>query len=433
MLPVISRTQLGMSSKDPLPSVSALEHCPLHLLGAIYALALRFVQNDEHLAVWQSQTSPSADVIWRFVYEQLQEEIYLPRLSVLQAALLYLHKEPADEQRYALSDTPFTWSWVGTIVGLATSLSLQTESSMFAIPSWEKRLRKRLWWAVLTEDKWRALLLGRPPYIHRQEWDVEELEPAHFASSSVYGQDSDHVPFIFFSRLTVIAESVQGTLYSLRASQMLCTDMDASVAAARPLLEELNAWRASLPDFRRTSQSNSWNANAGAQSSLQFSYYLLVIYVYRALLRPMVQSNIPPHIIDLEEPIVVDTTLNFDDFNWEVPALANVTPLPTLDTSAETHAEMAEDIVRAANECAAGMINLTRRLSFSDLSSFWHSCKSIISTISMKQPLSHDMNRVPCRLCIDFELPRLAHCAGAECTMGSQVETVARYLAPDAQ
>ena len=326
------------------------------------------------MALWHSQTAPSADLIWRLVYEQLQEEVHIPRMSVLKAALLYLHKDPADKERYSLSETPFTWSWVGKIVGLATSLSLQTESSMFAVPSWEKRLRKRLWWAVLAEDKWRSLLLGRPSYIHRQEWDVEELEPVHFASSSASKEHNDHIPFLAFSRLTVIAEKVQETLYSLRSAQRLAPDMDASVAAARPLLDELNAWRSSLPDSRRP-QETSWNANAGTRSSLHYSYYLLVIYVYRALLRPMVQSNVPPHIIDLEEPIVVDTTLNFDDFNWEVPALANVTPLPTLDASAGTHADITEDIVRAANECAAGMINLTRRLSFTDLSSFWHSCK----------------------------------------------------------
>lgn len=377
MLPVISRSQLGITSKTvAVPQVSAIEKCPLHLLAAIYALALRFVSDDEHLAVWHTQRAPSTDDLWRLVYEELQQAIHQPHLSVVQAALLYLHKDPCDERRHSLSDTPFTWAWTGKLVGLTTSLGLHTESSMWAIPSWEKRLRKRIWWAVYAEDKWRSLLMGRPPYLHRQEWDVEELDSTHFQLLPGDLSLDDHHPFISFVNLSQIAESLQETLYSLRASQKLSPDMSASIQAARPLLERLEVWRTSLTDHENHVIGQPGCSETGPRFSIHFAYYILVIYVYRALFRPMVQPATPPHIIDLEEPIILDNSLNFDDFSWDVTGLANTTPFPALNVVADSQAETFDDVARAGNECAAGVINLARRLSFSDTGKFWHSCKS---------------------------------------------------------
>ena len=378
VLPVVSRFQLGITPADRVPPAAALERCPLHLLGAMYALALRYVPYDKHLAVWYSQTSLSTDALWRFVYEELQEQIHQPSLSVVQAALLYLHKEPADDKRHSLTDTPFTWSWTGKLVGLTTSLGLHTECSMWAIPSWEKRLRRRLWWAVYAEDKWRSLLMGRPPYIHWQEWDVEELDPSYFVSASADIPQDERIPFQSFIALTLIAESVQESLYSLKASQRLANDMSTSVQVARPLLEKLEVWRNStagyghLPDDASDPNSDS----SGSRSSLRFAYHILVIYVYRALLRPQVQSMTPPHIIDLEEPIVFDGSLDLADFDWGVPGPTSTTPFPAATAADDSRTKVVEDITRAAAECAAGTISCVRRFSFGDLSSFWHSCKS---------------------------------------------------------
>lgn len=367
MLPVISRSHLGISSADGLPPRSALERCPLHLIAAIYASALRFVSDDEHLSVWNAQTSPSIDAIWRLVYEELQEDVHQSQLSVVQAALLYLHKDPSDEGRQPLSDTPFVWSWTGKLVGLTTSLGLHTECSMWAIPSWEKRLRKRIWWAVYAEDKWRSLLLGRPPYIHSQEWDIEDLDASDFGSVSRSRHDVGDNPFRIFVSLTRIAESVQETFYSLRAAQRLSIDMTASIQAARPLLQRLEIWRSSLVESAPEATTPPY--------SIRFAYHVLVIYIYRALFRPMIQPSTPPHVIDLEEPIELDSSLNFDDFSWDAPGLVNITPFPAVNTVNDSQAEIVEDVAKAAIECAAGIINLARRLSFSDLSSFWPSCK----------------------------------------------------------
>jgi hypothetical protein len=436
MLPVISRPHMGISPTSRLPPRSALERCELHLLAAIYASALRYVSDDEHLSVWHSQTSPSTDAIWRLVYEELQEDVHQSQLSVVQATLLYLHKDPSDNGRHSLSDTPFVWSWVGKLVGLTTSLGMHTECSMWAIPSWEKRLRKRIWWAVYAEDKWRSLLLGRPPYIHSQEWDIEDLDASDFGSLSSDKPDDARNLFRNFISLTRIAESIQETFYSLRAAQRLSVDMAASIQAARPLLQQLEAWRSSqVESFPRPNEAFTIE-NTTPPYSVRFAYHVLVIYIYRALYRPMIQPSTPPHVIDLEEPMELDNTLNFDDFSWDAPGLVNLTPFPAINKVTDSQVEVVEDVAKTAIECAAGVINLLRRLSFSDLSSFWPSCKCATQhflKISL-YPVRHaDENRVSNRVRRSFQLHGTTSSASPERAARSKSQAITRSVEPNSQ
>jgi hypothetical protein len=437
MLPVVSRSRLGVSAASRMPQRSALERCPLHLLAAMYASALRFVSHDEHLSVWHAQTSPSVDAIWRLVYEELQEDVHQSQLSVVQATLLYLHKDPSDDGRNTLSDTPFVWSWVGKLVGLTTSLGINTECSMWAIPSWEKRLRKRIWWAVYAEDKWRSLLMGRPPYIHQQEWDIEDLDASDFGPTPAGNSNDENNTFRSFIGLTKIAESVQETFYSLRAAQKLSVDMAASIQAARPILQQLEVWRSSLVEAAPRTSENSAIENTTPPYSIRFAYHVLVIYIYRALFRPMVQPSTPPHVIDLEEPVVIDSNLDFEDFNWDAPGLVNMTPFPTLNTVTDSQVEIVEDVAKAAIECAAGAINLARRLSFSDLNSFWPSC-----TFARKRYRLIDLLvivryanevRVPNRFRRCFQFCRPPGSTGTKCAACSKVKAVTGYVESDSQ
>lgn len=214
-LPLVSRFQLGLAPSCHVPDVSVLEQIPVHLLAAIYASALPFAAHDDYLCVLSTYNSTPADRLWRIVYERLAEEIHTPHLSALQAGLLYLHKPLLDDSRSATADTPFVWSWVGSMVGLASSLGLHIECRMWGIPAWEKRLRRRLWWAVYAEDKWRSLLMGRPPFIRREEWDVSELDAGDFIFQAHSGAQGHagvggpvEVPFRFLVDLAQIAETI---------------------------------------------------------------------------------------------------------------------------------------------------------------------------------------------------------------------------------
>lgn len=212
--PVLSRTDLGIGQGQDIPDISVLSRMPTHLLAAVYGSSLPFVSDDDHLAMFALYEKPSISKIWWIVYQLIQEEIHAPKLSVVQAALMYIHKPLKDYNSHAVADTPFTWSFVGTVVGLAHSLGLQLECGMMGLPAWEKRLRRRLWWALYIEDKFLSLMLGKPPYLRSSEWDVVELNDNDFTITpqSHLPILGSKLPFRDMARLAVIAEAIQEKL-----------------------------------------------------------------------------------------------------------------------------------------------------------------------------------------------------------------------------
>ena len=121
-LPVVCRTQLGLTSASTTTSIDTLNLLPVHLLAAIYATALPYALEDAELTLLQVHEQPPVHRLWKLVYELISVEIHRPRLSVLQAAVLYLHKDTRDNIGQVTVDTPFSWSFLGSVIGLATTL-----------------------------------------------------------------------------------------------------------------------------------------------------------------------------------------------------------------------------------------------------------------------------------------------------------------------
>ncbi|KAJ5115503.1 hypothetical protein NUU61_001262 [Penicillium alfredii] len=379
-LPIISRSQLGLSAASyQLPELSTLAKVPVHLLAAVYASAFPFVGHDDYLCVLNMYHTSPIETLWRMVYELVTEEIHSPRLAVVQAALLYVHQHPTDEARFTTADTPFVWSFVGQLVGLACSLGLHIECRMWGIPAWEKRLRRRLWWAVYAEDKWRSLLMGRPPFIHPAEWDVSDLDEGDFLVGPRQGFSTSscdtEIPFRYLVNLARIAEEIHETFYTLRASQFLNANFNTSSDLGRALLEKLNEWYSSLPEtFRLPNWSKSVHGLAPYPTSIHFAYLLLVVYVYRAMLRPMARSSSPPLIFDLED--MSATSLPVDEAILDFAEVPELESLPEIEISDEYGT--GEATLHAAEKCATIVVNFTRRLTSSDFTGFWYSCTAPI-------------------------------------------------------
>lgn len=219
LLPIISLDLVTNSSETDLPSESDLDRIPCHLLAAIYAISIPYARNDEHLTVAEISGNLPQDQVWRIVYESLQKELHRPHLSTLQAGLLYLHKASTQNRSEQLVApvAAFKWSWLGTLVGLAHNLGLHMDTRMCAVPSDELRIRRHLWWALYIEDKMLSLLMGRPPYVHPDEWDVCAID----LTSAVYDQTAPFTgqphskviaPFRDMAQLAMIAERVQFSL-----------------------------------------------------------------------------------------------------------------------------------------------------------------------------------------------------------------------------
>jgi len=69
--------------------------------------------------------------------------------------------------------------------GAAHLLGLHLDPTNWMLPRWEISLRKRLWWSLVIQDKWRALLYGRP-----SKWVTHHPLSDHLLTDSL--QRSNH-------------------------------------------------------------------------------------------------------------------------------------------------------------------------------------------------------------------------------------------------
>ncbi|CAG8202536.1 unnamed protein product [Penicillium salamii] len=376
-LPIVSRSRLGLTYSCNIPDAEMLQNMPVHLLAAIYASAQPFTKFDEHLSILNAYNKPPTDRLWRIVFEIIMEEIHTPHLAVMQAGLLYLHKQHQDSQS-AVADSPFMWSLVGMLVGLATSLGLQLECRPMGLPAWERRLRRRLWWALYAEDKWRSLLMGRPPYIRQDEWDVTELDDDDFCLDAPVSSPNNHIretacalQFQSFARLSCLVDEVQHSLFSLRAAQRLSSNFPESLQTARSLLAKLKEWYSHLPLSLRHHDKSFPPSNQS--NCLHFAYILLEVFIFRGLLRPMVRSAAPPRLF--EEPQDSLETM-VDDYIAEILSADEIDPVPAIDNNT------GNAVLKAAENCAATMLRSVLRMPC-DVSAFWFSwCRIGFATVS---------------------------------------------------
>lgn len=97
-----------------------------------------------------------------------------------QSCLLLLQR--LNDDRYIM-DTVFRWSLQGWTVSLVQGLGLSADCSNWGgLSSWEKRLRRRLWWAVYVADKWSFVSAGLSSHIKNEDFDVMPLTIRDFES-----------------------------------------------------------------------------------------------------------------------------------------------------------------------------------------------------------------------------------------------------------
>lgn len=99
----------------------------------------------------------------------------------------------------------------------------------------------------------------------------------------------------------------------------------------------------------------------GPQSAcLHFAYTLLEVFIFRALLRPMVRSATPPPLFEEMEASTNFTTA-LDNYIFYTMESDEIEPTPTTDLSNEIGA-----VLKAAEIGAAKMLRLLMRMAYSD-------------------------------------------------------------------
>ena len=223
------------------------------LLAGMYLLALRWWSHDPVLC---QHPKPSTYRLEEFATRSLNLAMQRPKLSVLQAGLLLLQRRQSTD-----------WGLTVQLVALAQDLGLHLDCTNWSIPLWERRLRKRLAWALYMQDKWTALVHGRPSHIQASDWAVATLSSEDFneeyttADQKIMAEEEDEeeeksrLIFAQMIELTGIMAEVIDVFYTQRA----IAEFDRGghhatrmiLEKAKPVQLKLKEWFARLPSIAR--------------------------------------------------------------------------------------------------------------------------------------------------------------------------------------
>ncbi|KAF5510612.1 Transcriptional activator protein DAL81 [Colletotrichum siamense] len=264
------------------------------LLAAVYLIALDWSLYDRTLAT--SSWQPDQAALEALALRTMSDDMKRPKISTLQAGLLI-------QQRFRNN----TWTFTAQLIALAQGLGLHVDCSDWAIPEWEKGLRRRLAWALFMQDKWGALVHGRPSHIRLDEdWDVRPCRVEDFPETAA---DEEYDPegsaevvvgrelFLRQIELSLILSDVLATFYTAKATRRGGTlDQIGTVGVAelaKPIVMMLREWYAKLPEALQLQETRL--KKLSANGSLHLSYISIDLALHRSLVRN-ISSNAPPEL-----------------------------------------------------------------------------------------------------------------------------------------
>ena len=253
------------------------------LLAAMYLLALRWW---DHEPAVRGYPKPDMARLEYIAITGLNIAVQRPKISAVQAGLLLL--------QHAKSHT---WVLTVQLVALGQDIGLHLDCTDWTIPQWERRLRKRLAWALYMQDKWSALMHGRPSHINAADWNVDELTEGDFDETilplSPPDEDEDgalargRIIFMQMITLTGIMAEVCATFYSeaakaewaragRRATQLVLNK-------AKPVQIKLKEWFARLPAECKMDSPD-------ALGYLHLAYFATEISIHRRIVQSLESS-----------------------------------------------------------------------------------------------------------------------------------------------
>ncbi|KAF2843293.1 hypothetical protein M501DRAFT_906725, partial [Patellaria atrata CBS 101060] len=258
------------------------------LLAAVYILALQWWSFSD-LALLPKPDVPRLE---KLGLKTISDVTCRPKLSTIQAGLLLLQRFEGD-----------SWALVTKLVGLGQDLGLQLDCTRWRIPSWERGLRKRLAWALFMQDKWSALVHGRPSHILADDWAVKHVTESDFPENAADEDDEDgstevEKGRILFSQmigLTEILSDILSSFYTIRAEEETRNNAHQGVRwileKAKPIQIRLKEWFAQLPDCLK--MENLKMRKLSSTGYLHLAYYTAEITLHRRIVRLLAHESDP--------------------------------------------------------------------------------------------------------------------------------------------
>ncbi|KUJ17850.1 uncharacterized protein LY89DRAFT_732561 [Mollisia scopiformis] len=250
------------------------------VLAAVYILALNWWSYSPELVNLQK---PDIQKLEKLVPQMMSVVLNRPKLSTVQAGLLLLQRPDGD-----------SWALTGQLVAVAQNLGLHLDCSRWRIPEWERSLRKRLAWALFMQDKWGALIHGRPPLIHLDDWSVKPLETRDFPETEDEAEEegssdieTGRLTFVHMISLTEILTEILATFFTVRATANLSSErekaMIVTLEKAKPIQLRLKDWHSKLPQSLAITQTRA--RKLSPTGSLHLAYFATEVTLHRAIIR----------------------------------------------------------------------------------------------------------------------------------------------------
>jgi hypothetical protein len=258
-------------------------------LAAVYALALNWWSYSSELA---RQPKPDVTKLEDIAFRTLQAVAQRPKLSTVQAGLLLLQRP----------QTGYSWMLTAQLVAIGQDLGLHLDNTYWRIPNWERRLRKRLAWALYCQDIWSALVYGRPPQIHASNWSVQPVTSNDFPESAADEDDEEgstqveqgRTLFSAMISLSLLLAEILEALYSEDSKNWIRQANDitqATLEKAKPIQLKLRAWFSAMPDTLRMDATQVGKLNSCGY--LHLAYFAAEITLHRRLIQSLSHNTDP--------------------------------------------------------------------------------------------------------------------------------------------
>lgn len=199
--PVLSYEKMHDLDQDGLSNI------PVYLLATLYTLTLPFQQFDDELCIPGSFELSAADM-YRFSLRAVFVAAKYPSIELLQAVLLLLQ---ADSSYQPAGNEPTQRLLLEIMRGTCFALGLNQNCSGWDLGTIEKRVRKRLWWAMFVLETWHAMLMGTVIGFSQDDYNVDEPTGADFGEQATSRWRGRIQHFGELTRLTLITFKIHKT------------------------------------------------------------------------------------------------------------------------------------------------------------------------------------------------------------------------------
>ena len=234
------------------------------------------------LTIHRMPTEVNLSSIEFMLWDHLRKSLDRPSIATLQAGLLLLQCPNHTYQQFS-----------SQLILAAFDLGIHHDCSSWMIDPKESRSRRRLAWALYAQDKWNALVHGRPALLTEANWMVEELNEDDFETLPGTGDRqkavSRHCASLFMQLIVLsqlLAEILQ-TFYTLSAENQVRTScgngLRIVLERAKPVQIKLKDWFSRLPGSLKMDAAE--DDQAYCNGILHLAYFATEIALHRCIIQ----------------------------------------------------------------------------------------------------------------------------------------------------